>query len=186
MIEITSEQLERVSVMLAGIPKGAERAYSNAINRGLGKVKTQATKEVRKVYEIKQSDLSGATVTRAQKASTGNLAGYISFSGVKIPLYKFNVSPNAPGKGKKLKAGLMKGSWTLFEDAFVAQMKSGHIGIFEREDEAKLPIKQIMGLSGAQMVGNVEITEKMSKEAQEMVNERVIHEMNRILNGYGG
>ena len=81
---------------------------------------------------------------------------------------------------------MLKGSWTVFEDAFIAQMNSGHIGIFEREGSARLPISQFMGLSGAQMVGNDEIIEKMTQSAQEKVNERVEHEINRILNGYGG
>ena len=89
MIEITSETIERTQALLAGIPKGAERAFSAAINRGLSHTKTQAFKQVKKVYAVKQSALNEATKTRAQKASTGNLAGYISFSGVKIPLYKF-------------------------------------------------------------------------------------------------
>ena len=74
----------------------------------------------------------------------------------------------------------------MFEDAFIAQMNSGHIGIFEREGSARLPISQFMGLSGAQMVGNDEIVEKVTQSAQEKVSERVKHEIDRILNGYGG
>ena len=48
------------------------------------------------------------------------------------------------------------------------------------------PIEEKMGLSAAQMVGNEDIIDGLEKEAQELVNERIIHEMNRILNGYGG
>ena len=77
-------------------------------------------------------------------------------------------------------------SWTAFEDAFIAQMNSGHIGIFERETAKRLPIKEFMGLSGAQMVQNEVVMDQLSKEAQEKVNERVMHEIDRILNGYGG
>ncbi len=201
MIEISVEDMKKAQKLLAGIPKGAERAFSNAINRGLSHTRTQAFKEAKSVYAVKQSQLNGATVTRMQKASAGSLTGYIEFSGVKIPLYQFNVSHS--GSGKKVRAGLKKGSWTAFDHAFVAQMKSGHIGIFERtgkqgiEDrlnrqKVKKPnrhtekISEIMGLSGAQMVGNEEIVEKLTKAAQEKVNERVEHEINRILNGYGG
>lgn len=186
MIEITSDTIERVETLLAGVPKGAERAFSNAINRGLSHTKTQAFKQVKAVYAVKQSALNGATVTRLQKANTGTLEGYISFSGVKLPLYQFNVSPKARKKSQHVKAGLLKGSWTVFEDAFIAQMNSGHIGIFEREGSARLPISQFMGLSGAQMVGNDEIVEKVTQSAQEKINERVKHEIDRILNGYGG
>ena len=103
MIEITSETIERTQALLAGIPKGAERAFSAAINRGLSHTKTQAFKQVKKVYAVKQSALNEATKTRAQKASTGNLAGYISFSGVKIPLYKFQVTQKEHGTKKKIK-----------------------------------------------------------------------------------
>lgn len=205
MIEVSAEAIERVQQILSGVPKGAERALSNAINRGLGSAKTQAFRKVREVYAVKQGDLSGATVTRVQKASTGNVSGYISFSGVKLPLYKFNVSPKVQGTEKKVKARLKKGSWTIFEDAFVAQMENGHIGVFERTGEqgikdrlAKVKekgkegtkhtekIEQFMGLSGAQMVGNGEVIEKLSRETQEVINRRLEHEIERILNGYGG
>ena len=68
----------------------------------------------------------------------------------------------------------MKGSWTEFEHAFIAQMNSGHIGIFERTTSKRLPIEEIMGLSGAQMVQNEVIIDQLSEEAQEKVNERVM------------
>lgn len=185
MIEITSETIERTQTLLAGIPKGAERAFSAAINRGLSHAKTQALKQVKNVYAVKPAALNEATKTRVQTASTGNLAGYVSFSGVKIPLYKFQVTPKEPGKGK-VRAGVMKGGGTAFESAFIAKMKSGHIGIFERITSKRLPIEEKMGLSAAQMVQNEVIMEQLTKEAQEKVDERLKHEIERILNGYGG
>ena len=97
MIEVSAEAIERVEALLAGVPKGAERALSNAMNRGLSKMKTGAAKKVREVYAVQSSAINEATNTRIQKASTGNLAGYIHFSGYKIPLYKFKVTPKAPG-----------------------------------------------------------------------------------------
>lgn len=186
MIEITSETIERTQTLLAGIPKGAERAFSSAINRGLSHTKTQAFKQVKTVYAVKQSALNEATTTRVQKASTGNLAGYISFSGVKIPLYKFKVTPKEPRKGQKVRAGVMKGGGATFDSAFIAKMKSGHIGIFERITSRRLPIEEKMGLSAAQMVKNEVIMDQLTKEAQEKVDERLKHEIDRILNGYGG
>ena len=187
MIEITSETIERVETLLAGVPKGAERAFSNAINRGLTHTKTQAFKRVKAVYAVKQTALSEATKTRVQKSSTGNLAGYVSFSGVKIPLYKFSVSPKEPGKRKqKVTAGVMKGGGAVFEDAFIARMSNGHTGIFERVTSKRFPIEEKMGLSAAQMVNNEVIIDDLTQEAQEKVDERLKHEIDRILNGYGG
>ena len=186
MIEITSETIERTQTLLAGIPKGAERAFSAAINRGLSHTKTQAFKQVKKVYAVKQSALNEATTTKVQKASTGNLAGYVSFSGVKIPLYKFQVTPKEPRKGQKVRAAVMKGGGATFDSAFIAKMRSGHIGVFERVTSRRLPIEEKMGLSAAQMVKNEVIMDQLTKEAQERVDERLKHEIDRILNGYGG
>lgn len=205
MIEITSDAIERANTLLAGIPKGAEKVFSLSLNRGLTRVKTQALKQVKAVYTVNSTALNAATRINVNKASTGNLAGYVSFSGVKIPLYKFKVTPTKPGTGKPVRAAVKKGgSGTPFEDAFVAEMNSnGHMGVFERTGEQGIKnrlakakskhgnqhtekIEEKMGLSAAQMVGNEEIIDSLEEEAQELVNERIIHEMNRILNGYGG
>lgn len=185
-IEISSETIERVNKMLEGVPKGAGKAYSNAINRGLSKAKTTALKKVRSVYAVTNSAINEATNTRVQKASAGNIAGYVSFAGTKIPLYKFKVTPTAPGTGKKVVAAVKKGGGTAFEDAFIAQMRSGHIGVFERTETKRLPIEEKMGLAAAQMVENSVVIDEVQKEAQKTVDERLEHEIDRILSGYGG
>lgn len=198
-VEINRKDAARVENILRSMPGGAKKAYAAAARRALSYTKTQAFKEVKKVYAVKSGDLRSNTATRVQNPSAGQLTGFIHFSGVKIPLYQFNVKPSYPS-GQKVRAGLMKGSWTLFEDAFIAQMNSGHIGIFERTGEQGIEarvrkygknkhtekVEQIMGLSGAQMVGNEEIIEKLSKDTQEKLLERLDHEIERILNGYGG
>ena len=168
MIEITSETIERVQAVLAGVPKGAERALSNAMNRGLSRVKTTAMSNVKRVYAVQSSALSAATNTKIQKASTGNLAGFVSFSGCKIPLYKFKVTPKQPGTGKTVRAAVMKGGGTAFEDAFIVGMGSGHLG------------------SAAQMVGNEGVITEVEQQAQQLVEERLDHEIERLLSQYGG
>ncbi len=186
MIEITSEAVEKAQTLLAGVPKGAERALSSAINRGLSHTKTQAFKQVKKVYAVKQNALNEATKISVQTANAGNLVGHVSFSGVKIPLYKFQATPKTPGTGKKVQAGVMKGSRTEFEHAFIAKMKNEHIGIFERVTSKRFPIEEKMGLSAKQMIENEVIMDQLTQEAQQKADERLKHEIDRILNGYGG
>lgn len=185
MIEITSETIERAQTLLAGIPKGAERAFSNAINRAVTFSRTKALKEVRTVYTAKQSDLTSKTQTKEKKATTGNLAGEVSFSGVKLPLYKFQVTPKEPGKKKRVRATVMKGGGATFDSAFIANLGHGP-GVFERISSRRYPTEELMGLSTAQMIENTAIIEEVMQEAQEKVNERLAHEIERILNGYGG
>jgi len=186
MIEITSDTIERVATLLADVPKGAERVFANAINRGISRAKTQAIKKTKQVYTANHSALTAKTTTKTSKASTGNLAGFVSFSGVKLPLYQFKVTPTKPASGQRVKAAVLKsGSGTPFEDAFIADMKNG-LGVYERATRKRLPVDELMGLSAAQMVGNPEVMDGLEEEVQELVNERLLHEMNRILNGYGG
>ena len=124
MIEITSETIERAQTLLAGIPKGAERAFSSAINRGLSHTKTTAFKEVKKVYTVKQAALKEATRVSVRNASTGNLAGEVSFSGVKIPLYKFQVTPKEPGTKKKVRAPVWKAEAVLLTAHLLRKCKA--------------------------------------------------------------
>ena len=185
-VQIDAETMERVEAMLAEVPRGAERAFSNAINRGLSKLKTGALREVKRVYTVQSSALNAATNTTVKKASTGDLAGYVQFAGYEIPLYKFNVTPKKPGTGKQVSATMKHGGGAVYDDAFIAEMKNGHIGVFRRETRKHLPISEYMGLSAAHMVGETAVAEKVQEEAQKTVEERVMHEVERILGGYGG
>ena len=189
-VQIDAETMERVEAMLAQVPKGAERAFSNAINRGLSKVKTGAFREVKRVYTVQSSALRKATTTSEKKASTGDLAGHIRFAGYEIPLYKFNVTPKKPGTGKKVHATMKRGGGAVYDDAFIAVMHNNggkdHTGVFHRETSRRFPISEYMGLSAAHMVGETAVAEKLQEEAQKTVDERVMHEVERLLNGYGG
>ena len=93
MIEITSDAIERVGTLLADVPKGAERVFANAMNRGISRVKTQALKRTKQVYTVNNGALTARTTMQINKASTGNLAGFVSFAGTKLPLYQFKVTP---------------------------------------------------------------------------------------------
>lgn len=110
----------------------------------------------------------------------------VHFAGYEIPLYKFNVTPKKPGTGKQVSATMKRGGGAVYDDAFIAEMKSGHIGVFHRETRKHLPISEYMGLSAAHMVGETAVAEKLQEEAQKTVDERVMHEVERLLNGYGG
>ena len=77
---------------------------------------------------------------------------------------------------------------TQFTDAFVARMKSGHIGIFERTggmtSEGSDAIQEIMGNSVAQMIGKEEVTEKISEEAGNTFEKELDSAVYRILAGW--
>lgn len=78
-----------------------------------------------------------------------------------------------------------------FQNAFVARMKAGdrsHTGIFERTDEMtsndRVKLKEIMGLSVPQMLGGEDVEHRLADESVETFNNRLDHEVWRILNGF--
>ena len=77
-----------------------------------------------------------------------------------------------------------------FDEAFVARMANGHTGIFERTGGSTSngtdAIRELFGPSVPQMLGYEDVREKLTGEAMEKFNERLDHEVQRILNGWGG
>lgn len=188
MIEITNEQIERASLILQGVPHGAEKALSSVIRRANTTVRTEAVKGITGVYAITQQNIRAETTIkmRTQKAD-GGIVGTVSFAGYKLPLYRFNVSPTMPVQRATVKVAVLKeNSPTPFEHAFIAEMKNGHTGMFERDTSARTPITEFMGPAVAQMAGNSVVVDKVEEAAQDTIDKRMEHEITRILNGYGG
>ena len=163
MITITAEQIERVNLILSGVPGGIEKALSSTIRRANNTVRSETLKGITTVYAITRQNVRAETTIKVRtQSSDGGIVGTVLFAGHKIPLYRFNVSPT------------------------IARMQSGHTGMFERDGSKRLPISEFMGPSTAQMAGNSIVLADVEEKAQEVINKRVEHEITRILNGYGG
>lgn len=209
MIDVISDEaFERVRLILHGIPGGAEMALKGIISRATGTVRKTTLEGITSVYDIKQKDVrdrQNTTINMRTKKTDGGIVGEITFSGGKIPLYRFGVTPKepkaqgakipvkfgdrwilvAPGAPVKARQRKDKGQ-TRFDNVFIAKMKSGHIGMFERDGLGRLPVTEIMGASTAQMAGNSVVLEKVEAAAVETIVKRTEHEISRILHGYGG
>lgn len=211
MIDIMSDEaFERINLILHSVPGGAEKALKGIISRATSTVRKTTLEGITSVYDIKQKDLrdrQNTTINMRTKKTDGGIIGEISFSGGKIPLYRFGVTPQkpkmqgtkipikfgdrwilvAPGAPVKARQRKDKG-YTKFDNAFIANMKSGHIGMFERKHGGlnRLPIQEIMGASTAQMAADSVVLKKVEAAAGETIAKRTEHEISRILSGYGG
>lgn len=184
MITITQDTIDRISNLLVEVPNGTERAMASAANRAIAKAKTESFKGVTKEYKIKRNVIAEYTKDSIKNATTSDLCATLIFAGQQIPLYKYSLTkPKYPGGGK-----VFAGQKTAraFEEAFIAQMSSGHIGIFQRTGKARKPIEQKMGSSMRSMVSNAVVMDQVYKEAQETFDNRLEHEVERLLAGYGG
>ncbi|GHU42209.1 hypothetical protein FACS1894111_05750 [Clostridia bacterium] len=209
MIDVISDEaFERVKLILHGVPGGAEKALRGIISRATTTVRSKSLEGITSVYDIKAKDVrdrQNTTINMRTKKADGGIVGEVNFSGGKIPLYRFGVTPKqpkaqgtkvpvkfgdrwvmlAPGAPVKARQRKDKGK-TKFHNVFIAKMKSGHIGMFERSGFDRFPITEIMGVSTPQMAADSVVLEKVEAAAEETIVKRTEQEITRILHGYGG
>lgn len=204
-----AETVERAKKLLAGIPNGIEKAVKSAMPRAASALKGGTVKAIQQRYDISATNLRTKDNVKISYSYESGVTANIRFNGKKIPLYRYNgTTPKQPtvntGKtviapvGGKLKpvhpgvapsAHQLKGSSPQkFNDAFIAKMSSGHIGIFERTggvtSKGSDQIKEIQGSSVPQMLGNDEVRNSLIKIASNKFEERLDHEVLRLLNGW--
>ena len=204
-VEVSEETTDRLHAILAGIENAEEKVLKPALARGLSAGKTAFSKQTRDTNHVSPSILSSYSKVGYKNVSvSGNgIIGSIEYSGGVIPLFKFNVAPKKPTYGKKaVKASVMRsGGQVVFENAFIAQMKSGHLGIFEGKGtwrrstrptktggntENNEKIKELFGPSVPRMAENAVVLQSVEDRVNEVINQRIDHEIERILSGNGG
>lgn len=204
-VEVSEETTNRLHAILAGIENAEEKVLKPALARGLSAGKTAFSKQTRETYHVSPSVLSSYSKVGYKNVSvSGNgIIGSIEYSGGVIPLFKFNVAPKKPTYGKKaVKASVMRsGSQVVFNNAFIAQMKSGHLGIFEGKGtwrrstrptktggntENNEKIKELFGPSVPRMAENAVVLQSVEDRVNEVINQRIDHEIERLLSGNGG
>ena len=82
----------------------------------------------------------------------------------------------------------MKGEGGTIAHAFLAKMRSGHIGVFQRgghgANNASLPIEKLSGPSTPQMLGSPTVADFIQKRMEERLAVNVEHEVNAFLMGF--
>ena len=202
--------IERAKALLAGIPGGVDKAMKASMSRTVDKLRRESNQAIREKYDITDAGIRSEKNVRVRYSYQNGVQATVTFSGRKIPLYRFGgASPKAPTQdiAAGRKPVMVKGAWTMqyqgmaarghqfqdtsptqFMDAFVAQMKSGHIGIFERTggstSEGSDAIREIMGSSVAQMVGNQQVAQRLTERAYETFETELDKAVYRILTGW--
>ena len=171
MIEVQIEGIE-IFDQLKNSDKQLEKALYFAKNRALNTVKTELARGVPKKYDTKQKTIRDRT--RVNKNT-----GEVSVTGSPIRLFKFRVTPTSP-KRQLVTASVKRASKSL-PNAFVQQMRNGTIGVFERVGKSRYPIRQLYTVSAPQMAGNEEVLEGAMERASIVFNERLSHEIGRLL-----
>lgn len=189
MIEVDARGIEKAVELLEHIPGAAKKAVSTALRKSLRGAKKEAVKKVRERYTIRKAGY----VTRTLKMKVEEMTGILSSKGPVNDLSYFITKPKTvpkrrPQAGKYLYSQVVKGEGGTIAHAFLARMRSGHVGVFQRgnhgHDSASLPIHKLSGPSTAQMLGSKEVTEYISEKMLERMDKNLEHEINAFLMGY--
>lgn len=202
--------IERAKALLSTIPDGVDKAVKAAMSRTVQKLRSESNKAIQEKYDITDAGIRTEKNVRIRYSYQNGVQATVTFSGRKIPLHRFGGAyPKVPTQdiAAGRKPVMVKGAWTMqyqgvaarghqfqdtsptqFMDAFVAQMKSGHIGIFERTggstSEGSDAIREIMGSSVAQMVGNQQVAQRLTEGAYETFETELDKAVYRILTGW--
>ena len=115
----------------------APLAIARALNRSAASATTAMIRAISEDTGIKQKDLRGTTKRNraiwSSEARPDRLVCTVYASVSRIPLMDFNARGPQPsrGKGRGVTAGL-RGGAKRYPYAFIAGMRSGHVGVFSR------------------------------------------------------
>lgn len=198
-VEVDERQIERVNTLLRAAPEKALLVYRRAFLRGLGAVRTQASKEIRARYDIPASNLEpNQTIRQKLDVGTDGVVGEILFAGGKIPLYRFHPSPKNRRYTTRyvnkisgwrvttdVSAADTRGQMLRRSAGFIATFQSGHTGIFMRTGEqtanGKDKLKEYYGYSVADMLDYGPVIDALQERAEEVISARIDHELLRTL-----
>lgn len=186
ILEIKIPDIKEIQKRLKDQQDKAPTVMSRAINKTITEVSKLMAKEAQEHYIVKAG--AAKKTLRVRKSNKSSLSGEVlSSSGEKVKLFGFKVSPTKPKPASppafyksqvRRDSGLkcLGGS----EDrsaAFVAVMKSGHKGIFERQAGARRrsprkgrpndePIAELYGMSIPYMFGTKRLSDTILDKGQ--------------------
>lgn len=130
-ININPAQIREIEAMFAGIKNGSKRVLTRAVNKTLTGVKTDMVDEAYQDLNVTKKIIRDAI--RINRAAWTKLTGKASRTGKPLALAKFSGTRQTK-KGVSAKV-LRAGARSILKHAFIAKMKSGHIGVFWREEQ---------------------------------------------------
>lgn len=196
-LHISVPSIQSVEQQMLTQKEKAPVALQRAINSTITQVSKMVAKEAKEKYIIKQPEVK--KTLKLKKATRRDLTGIVSSSdNKKTRLYGFKVTPKEiitdPAKkpevylarAKKRVADKEMGGSYDRSKAFVAKMKSGHIGIFERMKGTKTKggkekMAELYGMSIPSMIKSQDVAFAIQSKGQKYLEAQVQKEIRRVM-----
>ena len=170
--------LDYVNSILFNFPGKAMVAVNRAAKRAGQAGKTEAKRYATRVYNIKASQFSKNTATTVKVFGGGGGATrvIIRYAGAMLDLLEFNPTISDTS-GVRYQA--KRGNEVHLQHAFDIGAYGGHV--YERVGKPRFPVRRKFGPSTPHMLKDTEVADPLGKRIMEVFNERLSHEIGRIL-----
>jgi hypothetical protein len=167
--------------------KKIRAAIADAANRAAQGIGTDAKRMIKERWGLKPAYVMERFKVNKATAGQTHIEATAVFHGKPIPLIDLAPTPSSV-TSKRPKSGIkVKGLGNVrFKHAFIAEMGSGHKGVFQRRTRKgpRLPINEMFSLSLPQMIydkkGGGEIRETLRKNSGERFETRFLQQIERM------
>lgn len=199
-MEGTYLSIQEVRNLLGAAADKSGRVIANAANRALGTGAKVIKQETSKEYNVRQKDVE--ETLRRIKADWSEPTAELRFTGGHGNLYNFgsennsvlkprypvrSSSPYDPDPGNVFARVMRNGSMDPLNQnpkPFV-QVVNGNLGLFQRiSDKADAALRGVAPPAIPQVIRNDKVQERFQKETGEMIQRRMLQEVDRIMKGY--
>lgn len=182
-VTIDIKGLQEGLVKIDALVVGTQKSTAKAINKALPKIKKAAVDRVNEEYLVTKSNIN--KTIKVDKAGT-TLSAFIRSKGGPMALTKFRVTPKRPPKrkGRTVIAQVMRnGGGGTIPNAFIARMRSGHIGAMYRKGADRYPIGQFHGPSVPSMLGSAKISAFVRDKAERELQKQMELALDALIGG---
>lgn len=181
-VSIDVKGLKEGLVKIDALVVGTQKSTAKAINKALPKIKKAIVDRVNEDYLITKANIN--KTIKVDKAGT-TLSAFIRSKGGPIALTKFRVTPKRPPKrkGRTVVAQVMRSGGGAIPNAFIARMRSGHIGAMYRKGADRYPIGQFHGPSVPSMLGSAKISAFVGDKAEQELQKQMELALDALIGG---
>lgn len=189
-IIIDEKALKTARELFADSPKVVRIAAAKAINRANTAVQKEVSKAIRKNYEISAKNIKKGF--KLKRATAGQPIGAVISRGAPTLITHFKLKPDPTKMMAALRNGAIAGksvgpisvkvkkgsSFVPVRGLFIQKSsRSGYAGAMQRYVKSAYPLHIPYGPSVPQMFGNEETLAELIPVAEEVLNDRFLHEI---------
>ncbi len=189
---------EAVKQRLGVLASRSGAVIARAANRSVNTGKKAVKQETAKIYNVLQKDVDG--ILKVTKATAANPVLTLTYKDSHPNLYVFGressltprfviqssdpVNPDPEYVRAKV---MRQGGYTPLNGSpkpFVQQTRNGSIALFQRvSDESRAPIRGVAAPALPQVIKNDKVLARFNRDASDMFEKRLLHEIDNVLKG---